>query len=82
MPGANNHICMQIADEYVPPKNSKRTTREKALLKTISSPTELLEERRHTISRTAGPTPTVNSSQEMPDLQASARNRTNILASA
>lgn len=69
-------------DECVPPINNKRTITEKTLLNTVSSPIELLEGRRHTLSRTARPTPTVNSSQERPDLQASARNRANILASA
>lgn len=64
MPGANSLTCMQIADECVPSINNKRAMTEKAFLNTI----ELLEDRRHTISATAGPTPTVNSSQERPDL--------------
>lgn len=79
MPGAGSHTCMQVAAEWVPAINNKLTIT--ALLNTISSPRELLEHRRHTISRTAGPTPTVNSSQERPDSQASARTEL-ILASA
>lgn len=82
MPAANSPTCMQIADECVPSINNKWTVTEKGPLNIISSPTELLEDRRHTISRTAGPTPTVNSNQERPDLRVSARNRDNILASA
>lgn len=67
MPGANSHTCMQTADEHTS-INNKWPGTEKALLNTISSPTELLGDRRHTISKTAGPMPRVNSSQESPDL--------------